>query len=71
MDGRVRLTRGGRTERITKPHFQIRGGDSLTLIRGNAVMSVEVLSLPARRGPYAEACLCYASLTEPSTASAD
>lgn len=57
--GRVRLTRAGRTQRITKPHFGVREGDVITLVRGGEVWEGEVLALPARRGPASEAQGCY------------
>ena len=58
--GRVRLTRGPTTTRVTKPHFQLRPGDHLTLLRERELICLEVLGIPHRRGPAPEAQGCYA-----------
>lgn len=57
--GRVRLTRGPATTRITKAHFQLRPGDQLTLTRDRQLIQLTVLAIPHRRGPATEAQSCY------------
>lgn len=57
--GKIRLTRDGRTERITKPHYQVRIGDQITLMRGGHLVQLTVAGLPTRRGPASEAQDCY------------
>lgn len=53
--GKLRLTRAGRTERIRKPHYNVRAGDGLSFMRGQTLLSVTVSAMPARRGPAPEA----------------
>lgn len=48
--------------RVTRPSQEIAIGDVLTLPLGNHVRLVEVLALPARRGPAPEAQACYRML---------
>jgi ribosome-associated heat shock protein Hsp15 len=45
--------------RIEKGSFTITEGDAITLPKGEAVLTIRVLAIPARRGPAAEAQLCY------------
>lgn len=45
--------------RVERPGQTIAVGDVLTLPLARAVMVVEILSLPPRRGPAAEAQACY------------
>jgi ribosome-associated heat shock protein Hsp15 len=42
-----------------KPAHVVRTGDRLTVSHLTETMEIEVLSLPARRGPAAEAQACY------------
>lgn len=55
---RIRLN--GRT--VDKAHVPVRIGDTLSLPRGNEILAVKVLALPARRGGAPEAQRCYALL---------
>lgn len=45
--------------RVTRPSQAVAVGDVLTLPLGSSVRLVEVLSLPAKRGPAREARACY------------
>lgn len=45
--------------RITRPNCAVNAGDVLTLPMGRAVRVIEILALPERRGPPAEAQACY------------
>ena len=60
--GRIRINRAGETARVTKPHYKLSPGDELSLVRAGELFVLRVESLPARRGPYAEARQCYTSL---------
>ena len=62
--GRVRVTRAGRTERVRKPHYKLAVGDAVSFVRPAAretgsLVSVVVVGMPERRGPFAEASQCY------------
>lgn len=57
--GKIRLTRNGQTERITKPAYKVRAGDQIMFMRGDTILHFEVLSSPARRGPAPEAQTHY------------
>ncbi len=48
--------------RIIRAGQRVSVGDVLTLPLGRAVMVIEILSLPARRGPAEEAKSCYREL---------
>jgi ribosome-associated heat shock protein Hsp15 len=48
--------------RIEKGSFAVAAGDAITLPKGEAVLTIRVLAIPARRGPAAEAQLCYQQL---------
>jgi len=50
---------GARVERLDQP---VAPGDVLTLPLGKRVSVIEILSLPARRGPAEEARACYREL---------
>lgn len=56
--GHVRLN-GRRIERGAQP---VAAGDVLTLPLGSRVAIIEVVALPVRRGPAAEAQACYRAL---------
>lgn len=45
--------------RVERPGQAVEVGDVLTLPLARAVMVVEILALPARRGPAPEAQACY------------
>jgi ribosome-associated heat shock protein Hsp15 len=64
--GHVRIDR----KRVEKPSEAVRVGSVLALPLRGEVRVVKVLALPARRGPPAEARLCYEELgvDEPSAA---
>jgi ribosome-associated heat shock protein Hsp15 len=49
-------------KRVEKPSEEVRVGSVIALPLRNRVMVLRVLSLPARRGPAAEARLCYEEL---------
>ncbi len=53
--GHVRCN-GGRVTRASQP---VKAGDILTIPLGQAVRVVELVALPERRGPAAEARSCY------------
>lgn len=61
-DGHMRCNR----LRVTRPCHNIAAGDILTLPsdnpRGQTVSVIEILALPTRRGPAAEAKECYRKL---------
>lgn len=54
-DGHIR--RNG--QRVTRPGHQVMPGDVLTLPLPQAVVVIELISLPHRRGPSPEAQSCY------------
>lgn len=45
--------------RITRLDHDIGVGDVLTMPQGRSVLVIEILALPERRGPAAEAQTCY------------
>lgn len=49
-------------QRVVKPAQAVAVGDVLTLPLRTHVLVIEILSLPARRGPAAEARTCYRDL---------
>ena len=49
-------------KRIEKPSEEVRAGSVIALALGDRVRVLKVLSLPARRGPAAEARQCYEEL---------
>lgn len=46
-------------QRVERQDLPVAAGDVLTLPLANKVLVVELLALPARRGPTAEAQSCY------------
>jgi ribosome-associated heat shock protein Hsp15 len=62
---KLRLTRHGQTERVTKPHFLIRPGDQVLFMRGSTLLHVEMLSAASRRGPAQEARTHYRLVEKP------
>lgn len=59
-EGHIRIN--GR--RIERAHHGVAAGDVLVFPLGSAVRVIEVLALPGRRGPAAEAQGCYRVLDE-------
>ncbi len=57
-EGHIRLN--GR--RIERAHQRISHGDVIVFALGGSVRVIEILVLPERRGPAAEAQACYRSL---------
>ena len=49
-------------ERVTRQDLDVAAGDVLTLPLRSQVLVIEVLALPARRGPASEARACYRPL---------
>lgn len=62
LDGHIRLN-GRRVERASAA---IKPGDILTLPLPRRVAVIEILALPARRGPATEAQACYRTLDDPA-----
>ena len=60
--GAVRLTRGGREQRIDKASRPVQVGDLLVFAIGPRVVAVRVAELGIRRGPASEARGLYAPL---------
>jgi ribosome-associated heat shock protein Hsp15 len=58
--GEGHIRRNG--ERVVRQDLPIAVGDVLTLPLGRAVKVIELLALPARRGPASEARACYRPL---------
>ncbi len=59
--GHVRLD----GERIANQHLTIRSGQILTLTAHGQFRVIEVVTLPARRGPPQEALSCYIEIVSP------
>jgi ribosome-associated heat shock protein Hsp15 len=59
-EGHIRLN--GR--RVDRAHQKVAAGDVLTLPLGPRVRVIELLALPQRRGPAAEAQSCYRVLDD-------
>jgi ribosome-associated heat shock protein Hsp15 len=53
--GHVRLN--GR--RVEKSSIEVKTGDSLTIPTGDGAFAFQLITVPSRRGPPAEACACY------------
>jgi ribosome-associated heat shock protein Hsp15 len=53
--------------RVERAHVPVRVGDLITMPQGNSVRVIRIEQLPVRRGPFAEAQLCYSAIT-PGTA---
>jgi ribosome-associated heat shock protein Hsp15 len=49
--------------RIDRAHAPVRVGDLITVPQGMVVRVIRVEKLPARRGPFSEAQLCYSAIT--------
>jgi ribosome-associated heat shock protein Hsp15 len=48
--------------RVEKGSVAVVAGDVITLPKGEAVLALRLLTIPVRRGPPAEAKLCYQPL---------
>ena len=55
----ARIERDGQVRRIDKPATPVEAGDILVFAAPSGSKIVRILSLPLRRGPPAEAALCY------------
>jgi ribosome-associated heat shock protein Hsp15 len=53
--GRIRVSHGDQTRRLSKASAPVREGDTLTLPKNGRVMRIKVLGLGLRRGPADEA----------------
>jgi ribosome-associated heat shock protein Hsp15 len=58
----ARIERDGQVRRIDKPSTPVAPGDLLSFAAPSGNRLVRILSLPTRRGPPAEAALCYEAL---------
>ena len=58
--GEGHLRRNG--ERVTRQDLEVAVGDVLTLPLRSGVLVIELVALPARRGPGSEARTCYRPL---------
>lgn len=58
----ARIERDGQVRRVDKPATPVEPGDILSFKAPSGAKLVRILSLPARRGPPAEAALCYEAL---------
>jgi len=63
-DGKVRITRGGETQRARKANAMIRAGDIVTLHRPHGLIVAKMLAPGERRGPAAEAQTLYELMPE-------
>jgi ribosome-associated heat shock protein Hsp15 len=45
--------------RVEKGSAEVKVADVITLPKGDAVLAVKLLAMPARRGPASEAQSCY------------
>ncbi len=57
-EGHIRCNR----ERVVRQDLDVAAGDVLTLPLRSRVLVIEILALPARRGPASEARVCYRPL---------
>lgn len=60
----ARIERDGQVRRVDKPATPVEAGDMLSFSAPSGPKLVRILALPARRGPPAEAALCYETLGE-------
>jgi len=58
----VRIERGGQVRRTDKPSVLVEAGDILAFTGPSGPKLVRIVCLPDRRGPPAEAALCYQPL---------
>ena len=62
--GRLRVSRGGDTSRVTKAHYQLRPGDRVAFMRHKRLVHVEMVAPGDRRGPAPEARALYRDLED-------
>jgi ribosome-associated heat shock protein Hsp15 len=48
--------------RVEKSSVEVKTGDTLVIPRGEAALAIRILTIPARRGPVAEAQACYSEI---------
>lgn len=58
----ARIERDGQVRRIDKPATPVEPGDILSFTAPSGAKLVRIVSLPLRRGPPAEAALCYETI---------
>lgn len=58
----VRLTRGGQTQRVGKPGFNLKEGDEIALILSGRPKAYRVLAFALRRGSAQEAAALFEAL---------
>lgn len=63
----ARIERDSQVRRVDKPAASVSVGDLLSFPGAGGARIVRVLALPGRRGPPAEAALCYESVTAAPT----
>ena len=63
--GKVRLTRNGKTSRVSKTAQPVRPGDTLTFPKAKLIRVIQIVALATRRGPAPEAQALYEDLTPP------
>lgn len=57
--GRIRVSLGERTRRLSKASALVREGDTLTLPQNGRILRIKVLALGSRRGPAEEARMLF------------
>jgi uncharacterized tellurite resistance protein B-like protein len=67
----VRVTRAGRTQRVDKPSFHVRIGDTVTLSRGRELWSAAVTGMMPRRGSPKDAARLYLRYEPDGTAASE
>jgi ribosome-associated heat shock protein Hsp15 len=63
-EGGLRLVRAGVARRVEKPSVEVGPGDALVFMRAGVLHTIEVASLPRRRGPPAEARALYRDVAQ-------
>lgn len=63
----ARIERDGHVRRTDKPSAPLEPGDILSFTSPSGARLVRVVGLPQRRGPPAEAAMCYEPVKEGST----
>lgn len=58
----ARIERDAQVRRIDKPATPVEAGDVLSFAAPSGPKLVRIISLPSRRGPPAEAALCYENI---------
>ncbi len=70
-EGRMRLTRGGATTRLSKASALVRAGDDLSFSVRDRLFVLRIIACGARRGPASEARGLYEDLSPPPDRDAD